>query len=98
ALGRDRPFITLHDVNLLVGRSGSHSMPSGHAGNWFAATMVAFIYYRRSVWIVLPIALLVSFSRIYNGVHYPSDVCAGAALGAGFAVAVLWLFDSLWGW
>jgi len=98
AVGRDRPFITLLDVHLLVGRSGSRSMPSGHAANWFAATMVAFIYYRRSVWIMLPIALLVGFSRIYNGVHYPSDVLAGAALGSGFAVAALWLFDSLWSW
>ena len=98
AVGRDRPFITLHDVHMLVGRSGSRSMPSGHASNWFAGTMVAFIYYRRSVWVMLPIALVVGFSRIYNGVHYPSDVLAGAALGAGFAVAALWLFDSAWSW
>jgi 4-amino-4-deoxy-L-arabinose transferase-like glycosyltransferase/membrane-associated phospholipid phosphatase len=98
AIGRDRPFLALSDVHLLVGKSGSFSMPSGHAANWFCATMVAFIYYRRSVWVMLPMALMVSFSRIYNGVHYPGDVLAGAALGAGFAVAALWLFDSLWGW
>jgi hypothetical protein len=98
AVGRDRPFLALHDVHLLVGKSASMSMPSGHAANWFAGTMVAFIYYRRSVWIMLPMALVVSFSRIYNGVHYPGDVLAGAALGAGFAVAALWLFDSVWRW
>jgi membrane-associated phospholipid phosphatase len=98
AVGRDRPFLALQDVHLLVGRSGSFSMPSGHAANWFAGTMVAFLYYRRSAWFMLPIALLVSFSRIYNGVHYPADVLAGAALGAGFAVAALWLLDSVWSW
>jgi 4-amino-4-deoxy-L-arabinose transferase-like glycosyltransferase/membrane-associated phospholipid phosphatase len=98
AVERDRPFITLQDVHLLVGKSNSFSMPSGHAANWFAGTMVAFIYYRRSVLVMLPIALVVSFSRIYNGVHYPSDVLAGAALGAGFAVAALWLFESVWRW
>jgi len=98
AVGRERPFLALHDVHLLVGKSASMSMPSGHAANWFAGTMVAFIYYRRSVWIMLPMALVVSFSRIYNGVHYPGDVLAGAALGAGFAVAALWLFDSVWRW
>src|SRR5258707_4955337 len=98
AVGRDRPFLALHDVHLLVGKSGSCSMPSGHAANWFAGSMVAFVYYRRSAWIMLPIALLVSFSRVYNGVHYPSDVLAGAILGAGYAVAALWLFDSLWNW
>ena len=98
AVERNRPFVTLNDVHLLVGRSGSYSMPSGHAANWFSATMVALLYYRRSVWIMLPIALVVSFSRIYNGVHYPGDVLAGAALGSGFAVAALWLFDSVWSW
>jgi membrane-associated phospholipid phosphatase len=98
AVGRDRPFLALQDVHLIVGRSGSFSMPSGHTSNWFAATMVLFLYYRRSALIMLPLAMVVGFSRIYNGVHYPGDVLAGAALGSGFAVAALWLFDSLWGW
>jgi len=97
-VGRDRPFWTLPDVRCLVGRSSSGSMPSAHAANWFAATMVAFFFYRRSLWFMLPMAVLVSFSRIYNGVHYPSDVLAGAILGAGSAVAVLWLLETLWGW
>src|SRR5437763_7212019 len=83
AIGRDRPFLALHDVHLLVGKSGSFSMPSGHAANWFAGTMVLFVYYRSSAWLMLPLGTLVSYSRIYNGVHYPSDVLAGAALGAG---------------
>jgi len=72
------------------------SMPSSHAANWFAATMVALIYYRRSVWGMLPAALLVSFSRLYLGVHYPSDVLVGAILGAGYAAAIVWSLDALW--
>lgn len=98
AVGRERPFLVLPDVHCLVGKSGSGSMPSAHAANWFAATMVVLIYFRRSVWFMLPLALAVSFSRVYNGVHFPSDVLAGAILGAGYAVAVLWLLDSLWLW
>jgi len=96
AVGRQRPFLALEDVNCLVGKGGSFSMPSGHASNWFAATMVALIYYRRSLWFMLPMAMLVSVSRIYNGVHYPSDVLVGAIVGMGEAAAMLWIFDSIW--
>jgi membrane-associated phospholipid phosphatase len=74
------------------------SMPSSHAANWFAATMILFIYYRRSVWFMLPAAMVVGFSRIYNGVHYPSDVLVGAILGAGYAAAGVWTLDALWQW
>jgi len=78
--------------------SASGSMPSSHAANWFAAAMVAFIYYRRSLWFMLPLAVLVSFSRLYNGVHYPSDVATGAILGAGYGAAIVWSLDALWRW
>ena len=74
------------------------SMPSSHAANWFAATMILFIYYRRSAWLMLPGAILVSFSRIYNGVHCPSDIVAGAILGAGYAAASVWSLNALWQW
>ena len=74
------------------------SMPSSHAANWFAATMILFIYYRRSVWFMLPAAVLVGFARIYNGSHYPSDVLVGAILGAGYAAAGVWSLDALWRW
>ena len=67
--------------------AGRNSMPSAHAANWFAMTMVMFLFYRRSLWFMLPMALAVSFSRVYNGVHYPSDVLAGMILGAGYAAA-----------
>jgi 4-amino-4-deoxy-L-arabinose transferase-like glycosyltransferase/membrane-associated phospholipid phosphatase len=79
-------------------RGGYNGMPSAHAANWFAATMICFIYYRRSLRFMLPLACLVTFSRLYNGVHYPSDVLAGAILGAGYAAAGLWILNALWRW
>jgi hypothetical protein len=80
------------------GRVDFNSMPSSHAANWFAATMVLLVYYRRSWRWMLPAALAVSFSRLYLGVHYPSDVLAGAILGAGYAAACLWSANALWQW
>ncbi len=69
---------------------------SSRAANWFAAAMVLFIYYRPTAWLMLPLALIVSFSRIYNGVHFPSDVLAGAVLGAGYAAGGVWTLDACW--
>lgn len=97
-IARPRPFIDIEQTRLLIGAGGSGSMPSSHAANWFAATMVLFIYYRRSLWVILPGAVMVGFSRIYDGVHYPSDVLTGAILGAGYAAAGVWSVDELWRW
>src|SRR5215468_5946843 len=82
AVERPRPFLTLPDAHVLVGRGRSWSMPSSHAANWFAGTMI----------------LLVSFSRVYNGVHYPSDVLIGGLLGAGYAAAGVLCAAGLWQW
>ena len=102
AVHRTRPCIALPDVVERLGRTDSGSMPSAHAANWFAATMIAFIFYRRKFWLIVPVCLMaaaVSFSRVYCGVHYPGDVLVGATLGAGyaaaFAVAVQWAWQIL---
>jgi len=96
AMARLRPFQALPNVIVRIGKGGSFSLPSSHAANWFSATMVLLIYYHRSVWAMLPLALMVCFSRVYNGVHYPSDALAGAVLGAGYSVAIIWMFDTFW--
>jgi len=96
-VGRERPCIALPDARCLEGKSGSGSFPSAHAANWFSATLVALIYYRRSFWFMLPLAGLVGFSRIYIGVHYPGDVLGGAIIGAGYAAAIVWSLDAFWG-
>src|SRR5690348_480308 len=95
-IARPRPCLVLPGVIERLGCTASGSMPSAHAANWFAMTMVAFLFYRRSLWFMLPLALAVSFSRIYNGVHYPSDVLAGMILGAGYAAAGVVTLQGLW--
>ncbi len=90
------PQINEHGVDTAANQGSRTSMPSSHAANWFAATMILFLYYRRSLWFMLPLALAVSFSRVYNGVHYPSDVLAGAILGAGYAAAGVIALQAAW--
>lgn len=90
------PVLDKNGTNLAANQGPHNSMPSGHAANLFAATMVLFLYFRRTLWFMLPLALAVAFSRLYNGVHYPSDVLAGALIGAGYAVAVSIVLESAW--
>jgi undecaprenyl-diphosphatase len=90
------PRLDKNGVNLNASLGSHNSMPSSHAANWFAGTMALFLFYRKSLWFMLPMALAVSFSRLYNGVHYPSDVLAGALIGAGYAAAAAIAIESAW--
>ncbi len=69
---------------------GLNGMPSNHAWNFFATTAFLGITLRSVRWtgIFAVIALLVSLSRVYLGVHYPSQVVVGAALGAVYGCLV----------
>lgn len=81
---RPRPFV--QNLNITpVYRAGSTSFPSGHTSSSFStATALSRAYPK---WYVIAPAFLwagsVSYSRMYLGVHYPTDVAAGAALGVG---------------
>lgn len=86
---RARPMLdTVPVIRQLQRQPVTSSFPSGHAASAVAfATGVAF---ENKWWglALAPVAASVAFSRVYTGVHYPGDVLAGAALGAGAAFAV----------
>ncbi|SPQ00568.1 conserved membrane hypothetical protein [Candidatus Sulfobium mesophilum] len=90
---RTRPCNALDGVHLLVGCSKSFSFPSNHSSNAFAFA-TAFWLLRKDIatWVFLFVAAVIAFSRVYVGVHYPVDIAAGAAFGAGCAYAAERLF------
>ena len=57
------------------------SFPSGHTFHALSFTIIACSYIPELCWVLIPFAILVALSRIILGLHYPSDVLAGAILG-----------------
>ncbi|MFC4496217.1 bifunctional phosphatase PAP2/diacylglycerol kinase family protein [Streptomyces ovatisporus] len=86
---RQRPVLdTVPVIRQLHRQPVTTSFPSGHAAS--AAAFVTGVALESPRWgaVVAPLAAAVAFSRVYTGVHYPSDVLVGAALGVGSAFAV----------
>jgi 4-amino-4-deoxy-L-arabinose transferase-like glycosyltransferase/membrane-associated phospholipid phosphatase len=98
AVWRLRPANEIASAITLVGSTNSPSFPSAHSANAFAVAMVLFVYFRGSWRFMLPLAFGIAFSRVYNGVHYPSDTVVGAMMGAGYGLAFVWMGRECWNW
>lgn len=84
-LKRKRPS-WISKVELLIKNPTDFSFPSGHASSSFAAALTIYFYFRGMGIFFLVVATLISISRIYHFVHYPSDVIIGAMLGMIIAI------------
>ncbi len=93
---RERPFVTHPSIEKLS-EAGSSSFPSGHTLEAFAiAAALSLLFSRKQV--VIPVyiwAMLVAYSRMALGVHYPSDVLAGIFIGTFIGWIVPWIFQRI---
>ena len=90
-VGRVRPCNIRLDLDIPVDRPSSNSFPSGHAGIAFTATTMIFMHHKGWGIAALVLSLLIAFSRLYNYVHYPTDVLAGIAFGILVAIVVYFI-------
>jgi undecaprenyl-diphosphatase len=91
-LVRERPFIGLIGIECAMPPLDRYSFPSGHTLHAVLFTAIAIHHVPALAIILVPVALLVAASRVVLGLHYPTDVLAGAALGALVAAASQALF------
>ena len=81
-VARVRPYEAMEALSILVGRPRDFSFPSGHATASFAGAWAVFRNAKsRWRWGALILAILIALSRLYVGVHYPTDVLAETAIG-----------------
>jgi undecaprenyl-diphosphatase len=78
---RPRPFIAHQVTQLIFVAANNPSFPSGHAAFFFALSTVVYMYNKNWGWWFFVGSFLISLARVFVGVHYPSDILAGALIG-----------------
>ncbi len=89
---RPRPFRTFTDIRILIPTPSEFSFPSGHTSSSFAAASVFYKHLPKKIGIpAIVLAGLIGISRLYVGVHYPTDVLAGIFMGIflGYLAAII---------
>lgn len=88
-VARIRPYEAVEGLNRIIEAQSDFSFPSGHSGSSFAVAVVILLVCPRKYGIpAIILATLIALSRLYVGVHYPTDVLAGVAIATVIAVIV----------
>ncbi len=95
---RTRPYEVIQGLVPLVKKPTDFSFPSGHTGSSFASACVLYRHLPRPAGtLALVLAVLISLSRLYVGVHYPSDVLVGMVNGIWISFLAEWIYEKLSG-
>lgn len=92
-VARVRPYEVVQGLQCLIPAQRDWSFPSGHASASFASAVS--VYKSSPRWLGVPVMILafaISLSRLYVGVHYPSDVLVGMVIGTLIALILFWIF------
>ncbi|EOC99578.1 phosphatase PAP2 family protein [Caldisalinibacter kiritimatiensis] len=90
---RPRPFLQLANINIFKTNLYDYSFPSGHTTAAFSISITLSLIFPQLSFILISLAFLVGISRIYLGVHYPTDVFVGMIIGTVFAILNSHLID-----
>lgn len=93
---RERPFIEF-DIIPLITHTANASFPSNHALGSFVIATVFCLNRKRYGWLWFVLAFLISFSRVWVGVHYPSDIVGGIIIGIAGALLIHFIITK-WSW
>ena len=88
---RPRPAYALESLSAFIQPADRFSFPSGHTAAAFVMATLLCVFYPPVMALALGLAVMVGLSRVLLGVHYPSDILAGATLGFSCAMIGLWL-------
>ena len=96
-VARTRPYEVIEGLTYIVRKPSDYSFPSGHAGCSFSAACIMYRRLPRRYGVpALILAILISVSRLYVGVHYPSDVLFGVISGIAISYAAEVIGGRIW--
>jgi len=93
---RIRPSHEVYEnINLLIGKGGKYSFPSNHAANSMALAFTTSFFFKSSFKYLFILSIIIGFSRIYVGVHYPFDIIFGFIFGYLTSMLILDVYSKI---